>query len=324
MKKFSSYFVVVSFLLLSSCSSVEFLTLDQLHPAELNFPEQVKVVGVVNNIPSRSELKTNILKSGIIESDGKSVTELLASSIADSKYFSQVVICDSALQDNPAHEYLSSEEVSDISSMLDVDMLFSFEKLTVDVQKKEFKLPQWGTSIPVISAEVSPEVAVYIPGKDRPLMLINPKDTIIFDIESKLSEKRLMEEVVNKVSTDISHKLVPYWKQVERVYFAGGGVEMRDAGVYVKEGNWEEARNEWMRLYDRVKKGNSKFRAAFNIALSYEMTGDMQKAEEWLDKSSTFVSSGSFDEQALKYYKKELSNRNTFFNKLNVQMKRFK
>lgn len=323
MKKFLSCLTIIAVLLMSSCSSVEVLTLDQLYPAEINFPEQMNTVGVVNNIPSRPELKKNILKSGILDGDGKSATESLASAIADSKYFYQVIICDSALQENSIPEYLSGEEVEYLTSMLDVDVLFSFEKLYVDVQKKDYRVPEWGVSIPVISAEVSPEVAVYIPGREKPLITISPKDTLVFDAESRLSEKVLMDEVVHKISSEICNKIVPHWKQVDRIYFAGGGVEMRDAGVYLREGNWEGARNEWMKLYNRLKKGNVKFKSAFNIALSYEMTGDMQKAEEWLEESSKYLSSKSLEEQAYKYYKKELEERISVFNKLSIQMNRF-
>lgn len=308
---------------MSSCSSVEILTLDQLYPAEISFPEQINTVGVVNNIPSRPELKKNILKSGILDGDGKSATESLASAIADSKYFYQVIICDSALQEKSIPEYLSSEEVDYLSSMLGVDVLFSLEKLYVDVQKKDYKVPEWGVSVPVISAEVSPEVAIYIPGRARPFFTITPKDTLIFDAESRLSEKVLMDEVVHKISSEICKRIVPHWKQVDRIFFAGGGVEMRDAGVYLREGDWEGARNEWMKLYNRLKKGNTKFRSAFNIALSYEMTGDMQKAEEWLEKSSKYFTFKSLEEQAYKYYKKELNERISVFNKLSIQMNRF-
>lgn len=324
MKKLISFLAIISALVMSSCSSMEFLTLDQLYPSELSFPEEVNVVGVVNNMPARTELKKNILKSGILDGDGKSATEALASTIADSKYFYQVIICDSALQDKNIPEYLTQDEVDYLSSMLDVDILFSFEKLSVDVQKKDYRVPEWGVVIPVISAEISPEVAVYLPGRPKPLMVINPKDTIVFDVESRLSEKILMDEVVKKISSEISKKIVPYWKQVNRVYFAGGGVEMRDAGVYIREGDWEGAREEWLRLYNRLKKGNAKFRSAFNIALSYEMEGDLQKAGEWLEKSSDFVSDNSTEKQVLNYYKKELNERSSVFSKLNVQMNRFK
>ena len=310
-------------MLLSSCSSVEVLTLDQLYPAEVCFPEQVSVVGVVNNMTPRSQLNKNILKSGILEGDGKSATEALASAVADSKYFNQIIICDSALQEKDIHDYLSVSDVDYLTSMLDVDILFSFEKLSVNVQKKDYEVPEWGVSIPVISAEVSPEVAVYLPEREKPLMVITPKDTIIFDVESRLSEKSLMDEVIKEISSVISNKLVPYWKPVNRLYFDGGSVEMRDAGVYIKEGDWVGARDEWMNLYNRLKKGNAKFKSAFNIALSYEMAGDMNKAEEWLKKSSEYVSDNSIEEQALNYYKKELAERISVFSKLNIQMSRF-
>lgn len=323
MKKLSYYFTIVSVLFLSSCGSIDVLTLDQLYPAEINFPESVKVVGVVNNMPSRPELKKNILKAGTLEGDGKMSAEALASSIADSRYFNQVIICDSSLQDKEASEFLSQSEVDYLAGMLNVDILFSFEKLSVDVRKEDFFVQEWRTSIPVITAEVSPEVAVYIPGRSNPLMVIAPKDTIRFDVNSRLSEKSLMDEVVRKVSETVTNKIVPYWKPSDRIFFNGGGVEMRDAAVYVREGNWEGARGEWMNLYNRLKKGSTKFKAAFNIALSYEMTGNIQEAQNWMNTASGLMTNDSLDRQVYSFYKKELDERASIYAKLNIQMNRF-
>ena len=39
--------------------------------------------------------------------------------------------------------------------------------------------------------------------------------------------------------------LLPYWVEVERYYYDGGNVEMRDAGVFVREESWEEAAALW-------------------------------------------------------------------------------
>lgn len=44
---------------------------------------------------------------------------------------------------------------------------------------------------------------------------------------------------------------------------------MRDAGVYVRENNWDSAFELWKQIYDKGK-GRQKMRAAFNIGLYYE------------------------------------------------------
>ncbi|WP_300793282.1 DUF6340 family protein [uncultured Bacteroides sp.] len=323
MKKYALYIVMLVSVLVSSCSSIQTLTFDQLAPAQVNFPYQVSVVGVVNNMPSRPKPKKNILTLGMIDAEGKSAAEALAGSLADSKFFNQVIICDSALCADDFSTVLTADEVNELSSMLGVDMLVSFERLLLDVEKKEYTNPGWDVSIPVLQVQVTPIVRLYIPGRQKPLVELTATDSLYFDMGYRVSEKEVIEEATRHATSVISNKIVPYWQTVNRLYFDGGGVEMRDAGVYVNEGNWDAARELWIQVYNRLKKGNAKFRAAYNIALSYEMTADMNKAEEWLKKASDCVKAGSEEEMVLKYYLPQFMKRKDELGKLNVQMGRF-
>lgn len=64
-------------------------------------------------------------------------------------------------------------------------------------------------------------------------------------------------------------------------------------------------------------------RAAFNIALSYEMEGAPDKGVEWLKKAEKLNTTDVKDLEMLKWYKKELTQRTDELNKLGVQMLRF-
>ncbi|WP_299234832.1 DUF6340 family protein [uncultured Bacteroides sp.] len=323
MKKYALYIIGLVSAFLSSCSTVKTLTFDQLSPAEVNFPYQISVVGVVNNMPSRPAPKKNILTLGQIEAEGKQAAETLSSYLADSKYFNQVIICDSALCSDSHSVSLSTDEVSRLSSMLGVDMIISFERLFLDVQKKELTNPGWDVSIPVLQAQVVPVVRLYIPQRQKPVAELVSKDTLYFDLVNKISEKELIDECTRHASSVICNKIVPYWQTVNRIYFDGGCVEMRDAGVYVREDDWSSARELWTKVYNRQKKGNTKFRAAYNLSLSFEMTGDMEKAEEWLKKAADCVATGSEEEMVLKYYTAQFNKRKNELGNLNVQMGRF-
>lgn len=324
MKKYICCFILVFSMIMVSCSSIEVLTYDQLCPAEVNFPYQIKNIGVVNNMPSRSVPKGNIIALGELEGYGKMVTEELAGCLADSRYFNQVIICDSALQSTGYTEPLSAEESADLASMLGVDMLVSFERFRMNIEKTEYYHPDWQISIPVLKVRLLPIVRLYVPGREQALITLSKSDTLYFDLSSRISEKELMQEASKHVASVMANKIVPYWETTNRIYFDGGGVEMRDAGVYVNEGNWNEARELWIQLYERYKKGNIKFRAAFNISLSYEMTGEIDKAIEWLSKASELVTAGSEEDKILKFYKTQLVERASVFNKLSIQMNRFK
>ena len=59
---------------------------------------------------------------------------------------------------------------------------------------------------------------------------------------------------------------------------------MRDAAVYVREGNWPDAIGLWKRHYEQ-KKGKQKLYAACNIALGYEMQDSISQAYDWALKA---------------------------------------
>jgi hypothetical protein len=68
---------------------------------------------------------------------------------------------------------------------------------------------------------------------------------------------------------------------------------------YSEVADWKGAINVWMKV---VEKGDRKDagRAAFNIAVAYEVLGDLEKAKEWAARSHTEYEEKDADE----YYKK--------------------
>ena len=83
---------------LTSCPSLEVLSFDQLNPAKISYPESISHVAVVNNMPETPEYrKPGIITLGDLDAPGKKSAEMLAGALADSKYFDQVMICDSVV-----------------------------------------------------------------------------------------------------------------------------------------------------------------------------------------------------------------------------------
>ena len=98
---------------------------------------------------------------------------------------------------------------------------------------------------------------------------------------------------------------------------------MRDAAVSLREGDWQEAGRLWKNLYDSLKKGKLKSRAAFNMALACEVQGMMSEAVDWIEKSKSCAAKGSEEERAALFYSTILQERAKDFQLLNLQMARF-
>ena len=327
MKKYIYFIEMVLGGLMASCASVDVLTYDQLHPAEMSFPADIKQVGVVNNMPYRTAPLTESLTMGVITAEGKLTAEAVAGALADSKYFDQVIICDSALQpkdaDITADPKLSAEDINNLSADLGVDMLVSLERLWVETSQKKIQYPGWNVPVSVVKSNINPVIRLYVPGRTQPLHTISISDSLYWDMGVPLSEDIILKEASKLAATKIAEYITPTWTQADRVYFSGGCVEMRDAAVYLREGDWKEAQSIWKGLYDRLRKGKTKTRAAFNIALSYEMLGDILSAEQWIQNTLKYVEPRSQEEQFANAYAKALEYRRKDVTNLNVQMSRF-
>ena len=85
---------------LVSCSSLQTISFDQLQAADVSFPNAVRKVAVINNMPVIEIKDDHGTISAEMEGDGKIATEALAENIANVNYFDQVIICDSAFRAN--------------------------------------------------------------------------------------------------------------------------------------------------------------------------------------------------------------------------------
>ena len=291
-------------MLFSACTTIQYFSFERLQPADINFPEQVRSVGVVNGVSSTDG------------GDGKVATEAFAQEIASADYFNQVVICDSVL---PSLDVIRTDS---LIKALGVDMLFAFEQVEVELKKGTYYIPELMANVPVVDGIVTPLVCAYIAGRETPLFSISKQDTICWELRPDLTEEKIIKEASEYAAKLPMQYLLPYWKEVERYYFDGGNVEMRDAGIFVREGNWEEAGVLWQTLYD-TKKGKVKMRAAYNLALYHELQDDFEKAQEYIDTASSLATEGSWEEQLIVLYQFKLQELSKDNHRLKVQMKRF-
>lgn len=326
MKKSVSLMMLLAGAVLASCSSLQILSFDQLQAADVSFPEAVRKVAVVNNMPVLKTQDTHEALSTELEGDGKVASETLAENIANVNYFDQVIICDSMLraQDEVprANVILTPEEVQKLSEDLGVDMIFSFDRIHIQTKPGVLFYADFPMPIDAVDGIISPIVRVYIPGRDRPLYVVAKQDTISWEMEPTLSDTKVVKEASEYAASIPVEHLLPHWIQASRFYYDGGNVEMRDAGVCVRENDWDGAYDLWKTAYDK-RKGQQKMKAAFNIALYHEMKDDVAQAEEWLGKAKALAKAGSADEQLMTFYSLELEERGQKLSKLRIQMKRF-
>lgn len=312
--------------LLTSCSSLQTISFDQLQAADVSFPDAVRKVAVINNMPVLETKETHEAVSAELEGDGKIAAEALAENIANVNYFDQVIICDSAFRANDkvprVNVVLTKDEIQKLTEDLGVDMILSFDRIHIQTKPGVLFFPDYPIPVDAVDAVISPIVRVYIANREKPLFVVAKQDTISWEIDPSLSDKKIVKEASEYAASIPVQHLLPHWDEATRFYYDGGSVEMRDAGVCVRENDWEGAYKLWKAAYEK-KKGQQKMKAAFNIALYYEMKDDVAKAKEWIGEARKLVKTGSRDEQLAVFYSLELDGREGKLSRLRIQMKRF-
>lgn len=342
--------------LASACQSIQPLSIDYMKPAEVSFPASLKRVGVVNNMPStpethrmpadaappKDELEIR-RKTEYYLGNAQLATESLAESLAAENYFDEVIICDSALraQDRiPRESTLSREEVNTLADNLGVDFLIALENVQVRSLRRVSFLPDIQAYYETTDVKVFPTFSIYLPDRQGPVTTIQSTDSIFWEeagssegeVQARSIQKdELIEAASQFAGTTPIRYLLPHWQTARRYLFTGGSVDMRDAAVYVREGNWPDAIDLWKRHYEQ-KKGKQKLYAACNIALGYEMQDSIAAATEWAEKAVDVArqqAEKTESENDLSYYMftynywQELSERLQGIVRLNAQMERF-
>ena len=83
MKRSVSLIILVAGTLLASCSSLQTISFDQLQAADVSFPDAVRKVAVINNMPVLKTKDNHEILSSELEGDGKVASEALAENIAN-------------------------------------------------------------------------------------------------------------------------------------------------------------------------------------------------------------------------------------------------
>ena len=293
----------------TACTTLQSISFERLQPASVSFPDQVRKVGVVGYVSQvENEAQATTLKG-----DGLLAAESLAQEIAETHYFDQVIMGDSVQ---------SGQSVDHLIQTMDVDMLFVMEQVDIQLMEGALFIPELMMTVPAIDAAVTPIIRVYTQKRKAPLFTVSKTDTISWEYRPNLTQDQVVKDASEYAAIMSMNHLLPYWEEIHRYYYDGGSVEMRDAGVYLREQEWERAASLWETVYMQ-KKGKSKMRAAFNLAVYHESQGNFEQAKEYLDAASRLAGEGTSDDGLIKYYQLQLDSQAKRNQQLKLQMKRF-
>lgn len=137
-------------------------------------------------------------------------------------------------------------------------------------------------------------------------------------IQAAINQMLDKVQAVNRVSYDAgfqyASRITPTFYRVTR-YFYDKPKKKLGAGVRMSEvADWEGAIEAWTQVVQTGKRKHAG-RAAFNIAVAYEVLGDLEQAKEWAARAHT-----EFEDKDADNYYRVLSNRIREENIVNEQL----
>lgn len=304
----------------TSCTRLLYTSLDVLRPARVAFALNANDLLVVNNTiiqPANYGHTTQLLnenpKNINLSNDSLAIFCLgaLTEDLEGKDFFSSVQLLPKSV--NTGTEFfkpttLTDNNVKKLCTSNHANVILSLDNIKLNDDLLEQYLPESSTYLSSLEAKYETFWSIHYPNNPD-VISVHFKDTLYWESESYY-RKQAMNELPKRTDALIDgalnaghnsvNRFVPYWEKVDRFFFKSNNKLMKQGmdSVYVK--NWKSAIESWQNAYNKSKNAWIQAQAANNIAIAYEITGDIDKALEYATRSYytlgkiTFVDYNSF------------------------------
>lgn len=293
----------VFILMITSCSQIKFIDIQVLTPSEITSDTPIEQLTILNSLYSAE---------GFIVGVDTGVIKLFFNTLCDSvlrKLQVSPALYDAKLNVASLSEYKKqlaqtnfaqrkTHYTFELDSILLADSIFIDYGLFFD-QNGIFNKQKLGVHQIVYVMKFLFRNGAF-EQMNKPILL---KDTIRWEYQMseisnnldpvRKSKTNHYKELADMVATDLSVKLVPYWNTVERqIYFVPNQL-MRKAYKYFVVNNLDAAIGQWKTVYDIGTRPLAS-KAAFNIALTYEIKDNLPASKDWIDKAISLKGDSAF------------------------------
>lgn len=340
-------FLLLSLVLMSGCAGIKYMNIETQEPAQVTLPSNIRSVLIVDNVVKQpsdiGHFKKKIGRKDYervnVSSDSVSTfyTEALTQFLTDENYFDRVILHNKPLRiDNNYWDEMpiSPETLNQLRIETGADAIISLDKLLVQTQKQDYFVQQ-DYPFGMMTGRIQSVIRAYLPTMDGKIPSIQFNDSIRwegFDIQDGRAyaeqiiptQEEGMKMLAVYAAEKMTNVFVPHWEMQNRWYYTLPSSIMKEGEVNAAAANWSVAIEKWKSFYNNSNKKLDRAKAASNIALAYEMIGDMNKAFEWISLSKKLfeesASNSSLDTQRAQIYLNEIERRRDNSNKLDMQL----
>lgn len=299
--------------LISSCKTSSIIV-EVLKPAEITVPAEIKTLAVVNRSLAPKDDQVNTVIEGLLTGEGifvdRQASERCVFGVADalssSPRFKVTVPNGLNLKGTGTPRFpepLQWNDVTNICKEYNADALILLETFdsnvsrrhgtrerTKKVDDKEVKYIEHNANLDI---GIEAGWRIYFPKGKRIIDQNVFTDYKYWDAKGKSKDeakrrlpnpREAVKEAGHFAGTQYAFRISPMWVNVSRKYYIKGPDEFESAKYNVKSNDWDGAKRIWENYLndpDPVIAGY----ATYNMALAYEINGDLDTALEFAKKA---------------------------------------
>ncbi len=287
--KFTLFIIIIAF---ASCSTPRmFTTLETLHPAEVSFDPSVQRVLIVNN--------SVVQPDNVGHFDFKTFNEIEKPTNVSLKFDSAAVFCIASLKENLEETGFFRSVDMQLKSLNTSDVFN--QTISLKPQNVKQLCREYGVDALIALNNIEIEDRLIKNRKNEPGALdvmVKTKWEVLYPNEKHGVAKEFVDEfsweeyqaqelparydalvdasILSGVN--ISNRMIPQWEKEERYFFTPKRGLFTQAMHAFSQRNWKEAIQLWEQAEQEYSDASLKFYAVNNIAIVYEIMGDLDQA----------------------------------------------
>lgn len=313
--KHTILFLLLINLLLTGCSTVSSLRMELVQPSSEILSSDIQSLLLVNRAVDKSytddpadsiqirfykaQFTVDTLIRDLKAAD--TLLQVLGTLLYESGRYDIVIPEDRFIMKdtvNPYSEVMKWEQVDQLSKTFNTDAVLSLENFRTNVITSYDRSTLFNPVTEEFSSIFTAKMKI---GYSAHFRLYNPitrsslnnylfNDTLIwenydYDLKNLFLQftyvKQGLTEAGIDASLQLSERIAPAWIDSRRAYFSKGSTVLRQTSSLVKAHEWENALDIWLEQTNKTKSKTLLSKFEFNIALAYEMLGDIEEAIRW-------------------------------------------
>ncbi|MFV0591143.1 MAG: DUF6340 family protein [Draconibacterium sp.] len=336
------WFLPLLILMLASCSSTRYITIEIPHKAKQDLPERIQSLLLINRTvdDSYSDLTADSLQNIFFKKNFDADTLILDLQAADTMLQAlgkllfesgryDYVIPENRFVEHKKNTFLSEtmprNEVKDFCQMFNTDAVLSVDmfqtRVITNFDKDVYYDPGNDAFMELAGAQMAivyeALFRIYDPAEDQIVMREFLRDTLYWEdkagsvrdlFNNFTTVKQGLTEAGIALALDFSGEISTVWDTERRPIFSDKDDRMTQAEKLTDNNDWTAAMVLWEGITKDAKSKSTKSKAAFNLAVGYELQGNIDDAIKWgLESYNTMYRQLTYDYlERLKQRKQEL------------------